>query len=564
VNILNNKKLNVLLLIIIIILLSINLTMATPSIKCNRNKSTYLIDETNDLVLYCPMYGKDTFLINKNGEIINSWTSNYSPDYSVYSYGNGKIIRTTNVKEGVEVFDWDGNITWEYEYISNKNRLHHDIEPLPNGNILLIGNEYFTREEAIAQGRRVETLGIYSDFVIEVQPTNKTTGDIIWEWYVWDHLIQDYDPSKANYGAVADHPELIDINYYVGSSADWTHINSIDYNEEFDQILLSSLNYNEVWVIDHSTTTEEAADNTGGNSGKGGDILYRWGNPQTYHAGNETHKKLFGQHDAQWIKPEYPGEGHILVFNNGQNRTDGRYSSIDEFIPPVDSLGNYFLAPGENYGPEGLFWQYIADPPNSFCSSYISGVQRLLNGNTIICNGTGGKFFEVTPEGETVWEYENIYPSPPEIRVFKICLFSKSELYPPDLICNGSLTWKNIKRGDIVTGSFNIRNIGDPESNLLWKIKSFPNWGNWTFTPENGNISAGSKLSVNVQVIAPNKTNTEFEGEIKIINLENPDDFEIINVILSTPRNKASYNLLFLKFLEQSPLLNRFLTLLKN
>ena len=56
----------------------------------------------------------------------------------------------------------------------------------------------------------------------------------------------------------------------------------------------------------------------------------------------------------------------------------------------------------------------------------------------------------------------------------------------------------------------------------------------------------------------------EFEGEIKIINLENPDDFEIINVILSTPRNKASYNLLFLKFLEQSPLLNRFLTLLKN
>ena len=124
------------------------------------------------------------------------------------------------------------------------------------------------------------------DHVIEVKPTGPSSGDIVWEWYVWDHLIQDYDPSQHNYGDVEEHPELIDINF--GSyNADWIHTNSIDYNEEFDQILLSSRTFSEIWVIDHSTTTEEAAGHTGGNSGMGGDILYRWGNPHAYRAGRE-------------------------------------------------------------------------------------------------------------------------------------------------------------------------------------------------------------------------------------------------------------------------------------
>jgi len=208
------------------------------------------------------------------------------------------------------------------------------------------------------------------------------------EWHAWDHLIQDYDPARDNYGAVVDHPELIDINLNVsGIQADWNHINSIDYNEEFDQILLSSRNQNEIWIIDHSTTPEEAAGHTGGNSGKGGDILYLWGNPQACHTGNADDQKFFGQHDAQWIEPGCPGEGNILVFNNGQGRPDGTYYSIEEIIPPVANNGSYALTPGYAYGPEEPTWAYNDKNPTDFYANHISGVQRLPNGNTLICTG---------------------------------------------------------------------------------------------------------------------------------------------------------------------------------
>ncbi len=80
-------------------------------------------------------------------------------------------------------------------------------------------------------------MGFMPDHIIEVQPTGPTSGTIVWEWHVWDHLIQDYDSSKANYGVVGDHPELVDINYVTSTQQDWMHTNSIDYNEKFDQIL---------------------------------------------------------------------------------------------------------------------------------------------------------------------------------------------------------------------------------------------------------------------------------------------------------------------------------------
>jgi hypothetical protein len=208
---------------------------------------------------------------------------------------------------------------------------------------------------------------------------------------------------------VADHPELIDLNF-VGASrgeADWNHINSVDYNAEFDQILLSVPRFSEVWVIDHSTTTEEAAGHSGGNSGKGGDILYRWGNPQAYRAGDVGDRKLFSQHDAQWIESGLPGEGNILLFNNGNGRPGGAYSSVDEFALPVDASGNYALTPGTAYGPEEQVWIYTDENLTAFFADHISGAQRLPNGNTLICDGAHGTFFEVTTEGEIVWKYVN-------------------------------------------------------------------------------------------------------------------------------------------------------------
>jgi hypothetical protein len=380
-----------------------------------------------------------TFLINNQGEIVHSWKSDYILAHGVYLLENGNLIRSDLPKPNprfisggvggrVEMFDWNGTLVWEFEYSTLEYCLHHDIEVLPNGNILMIAWEYKSYSEAIEAGRNPKKLQageVWSDFIIEVEPTGSSGGKIVWEWHVWDHLIQDYDPTKDNYGNVADHPELIDINY--GSPLpDWLHTNSIDYNEEFDQILLSVRGFNEIWVIDHSTTTEEAAGHTGGRSGKGGDILYRWGNPRAYRAGYFEDQKFFSQHDAQWIEPGCPGEGNILVFNNGVSRPGRKYSSVDEIVPPVDKNGSYYLEPGSAYGPHDVIWSYTAENPTDFFSAYVSGAQRLPNGNTLICEGAKGRIFEVTPDKEIVWEYINRIPSLVNNDVFKAIR------YPPD------------------------------------------------------------------------------------------------------------------------------------
>jgi hypothetical protein len=228
-------------------------------------------------------------------------------------------------------------------------------------------------------------------------------------------LIQDFDATKANYGVVADHPELVDLNFppQTVQQGDWNHLNGLDYNAALDQIVLSSHNQNEVWIIDHSTTTAEAAGHTGGNSGRGGDLLYRWGNPRAYDAGTTADQKLFGQHNAQWIDAGSPGAGNILIFNNGLNRPQGPFSTIEEITTPVDANGNYAHTPGTAYAPSAVTWNYTAAVPTSFYSNNISGTQRLPNGNTLICEGADGFFFEVTPAGQTVWQYQNTFPTGP-------------------------------------------------------------------------------------------------------------------------------------------------------
>ena len=161
---------------------------------------------------------------------------------------------------------------------------------------------------------------------------------------------------------MGDHPELADINI-IGGNRDWLHTNSIDYNPALDQIVVSLAHAGEIWVIDHSTTTAEAAGHTGGNSGKGGDLLYRWGNPANYDRGLPADRRLFSQHDARWIEPGLVGAGNIMFFNNGGGRPEGQFSTVDEIAPPVDASGNYTLAAGSAFGPSELAWSYgLPDP----------------------------------------------------------------------------------------------------------------------------------------------------------------------------------------------------------
>jgi Arylsulfotransferase (ASST) len=466
--------------------------------------------------------GKKTFLFDNAGRVVHSWTSEHPSSVASYLLENGHLFRPAeaeNRKPGfqgpaaggrIQEFDWDGNLVWDFEYHSEKRLPHHDAIKLPNGDALLICWEMIDEKEAVAKGRRPETVKdshLQADCLVEIKPTGKTTGEVVWEWRSWDHLVQDRDKAKPNYGNVSEHPELFDVNFihgeedqvakmmatkdgqdklrtlgYVGSTPptpaadkkdgdkkdapkkdadskdadkkdadtkdadkkepekvatkvdpakpqskdapkkdqprgprkepDWMHVNAVDYNADLDQIVISSPHFSEIWIIDHSTTTEEAKGHAGGRWGKGGDILYRWGNPRAYRNGTKTEQRLFFQHNVQWIRKGLRGEGHLLVFNNGSGRKPEEYSSVDEFVPPTDKDGRYIRDEGAPFGPDKALWSYSAPNKKDFYSFFISGVQRLPNGNTLIDSGSSGVVFEVTPEQEIVWKFANPFKNP--------------------------------------------------------------------------------------------------------------------------------------------------------
>lgn len=399
--------------------------------------------------LFAPMPYTTAYLIDIDGNLVNSWAGTYKPGLAVYLTESGLLLRTCDLGNyywsgggrggRVQLVDWEGNVIRSFDYSGTQFCQHHDVHPLPNGNVLMLAWEKKTTAQAVAAGR--DPLRVYDalwpDHVIEV---DMNLGTIVWEWHAWDHLIQDYDSTRPNYGDPAAHPELIDVNYVSNPAnprADWMHCNTVDYNPELDQIFISSREFSEVWAIDHSTTTEEARGHSGGRYGRGGDLLYRWGNPRIYRRGTEADQRLFGQHDVQWIPTGLPGAGHVLLFNNGPGRAEPPYSTVEELILPEDSAGFYHLGPDSAYGPEGPVWTYRAPNPSEFYSGLISGCQRMPNGNTLICDGLSGTFFEVTETGEKVWIYINPVSAfgpmqqgntipPNSNQVFKI------RRYPPD------------------------------------------------------------------------------------------------------------------------------------
>ena len=407
------KKKNIIYLFILII----------NTISAQENTVGLIINDEqsfNGYTLFAPNLSTTTYLIDNEGRLVNQWESEYVPGLSAYLLEEGHLLRSAKVEDpdtsatrdtrtgGFQKFDWDNNSIWEFYYGSQ----HHDIEPMPNGNVLMLVNDRKSKNDAIQAGRDPALIisnNIRSLSILEIMQTGPTIGDIVWQWNAWDHLIQESDTTKDNFGTVVTHPELIDINFANNGGQDWLHTNSIAYNEDLDQILVSNRSTSEIWIIDHSTaTTEMAATHEGGNSGKGGDLLYRWGNPIAYGAGTADDQKLHGQHDANWVAAELRGEGNIMVFNNGIGRPVGPFSSVIEIVPPpINNLGNYMLDAGSAYGPLDYMWEYTAPMPEDFISPRYGGSQRLPNGNTLICNSDIGEFFELNQADEVVWKYIN-------------------------------------------------------------------------------------------------------------------------------------------------------------
>jgi len=379
--------------------------------------------------LFYPLLQNNVYLIDNCGRIVNEWSDEgFIPGSSVELLENGTLLKTSSAfltsnstlsflpgaGDKIHLKDWDNTVLWEYTIADDSERMHHDIKSLPNGNYLILAWEKKTAEEAFEAGRDTTVMNrddeLYPDFVVEIKPLGVDSGEVVWRWNAWDHIIQDFDESKANYGVVAEHPELIDMNYPPGDdSKDWLHVNAIDYNETLDHIIISSPGFNEVWIIDHSTTTEEAAGHTGGNSGKGGDLIYRWGNPAAYGKGDTTHQQLFFQHDPHWVEQGLDESdidyGKILVFNNLAGED---FSTVNIFAPVWDEeTQQYQLNEDGSFAPKTFDYTYKAENPSDLYSFNVSGAQKLPNGNMLICSGIQSTVFEVNAQNEVVWQYVN-------------------------------------------------------------------------------------------------------------------------------------------------------------
>jgi len=373
-----------------------------------------LAEPFDGYTLYNPNGSQTTYLIDMEGDVQHSWNHNRGGGYGVYLMPNGNLLRPEQVANPrlrggamaglIQEKDWDGDLIWEFEYNDDTYITHHDLEPLPNGNVLAIAWEVKTAAQSTQAGRNRASI-TWPDHIIEVEPDGEGGAEIVWEWHSWDHLIQDYDDEKDNYGVVADHPELLDINMAYGGrggpggQTDWIHINGVSHNPILDQIVISSHFADEFFVIDHSTTTEEAASHEGGNSGKGGDILYRWGFPRNYDADGDEYFDVI--HCSWWIPEGLPGAGNIMVFNNAVGE---QASEIVEIVPPLDDEGNYIIEEGEAFGPDEPVWNYTDG--RNFYSNHLGSCQRLPNGNTLISESTSNHLLEVDVEGNTVWEFE--------------------------------------------------------------------------------------------------------------------------------------------------------------
>src|SRR5262245_15742052 len=153
-------------------------------------------------VLFAPMSSDMTYLIDVDGKVVRTWKSSYLPSAWVYFLDNGHMLRGGSDK-GLSPFggggqggrfqevDFDGNLVWDFRY--NEPRLpHHDIAVLPNGNILAIAWEGKTAQQARQAGRAtsIPSGGIWPDMVIEFEPQRPNGARIVWEWHIWDHLIQ--------------------------------------------------------------------------------------------------------------------------------------------------------------------------------------------------------------------------------------------------------------------------------------------------------------------------------------------------------------------------------------
>ncbi len=357
-------------------------------------------------------------LIDACGEVVHQWTNDTlrRPGNSAYLTPMGNLVwahRPANflgdaIWAGgggavIEGRTWDNAIQWNFTLNDSTGRLHHDFALTNTGTVLAIAWERIDSTTAVEAGRNPELLEdgeLWSERIIELMPNESGGADVIWEWRAWDHLVQDFDSTKANFGNPALAPERVDLNFGTPSSAapDWLHMNSIDFNPSLGHILLSIPTFDELWIID------KAAPENG--------LIWRWGNPEAHANGTSEDQQLHYQHAARWLDAPYhqgsPDFGKIAVFNNRNPGATGPFSSAHLIAPIlIENEGSTTYAMNETgtFSPDAFDWTWTAPTPTDFFSSGLSNFERLPNGNNLLLSGRTGEIFEFTAGGDTAWYY---------------------------------------------------------------------------------------------------------------------------------------------------------------
>ena len=362
-------------------------TMSTPT-----GVLAYDKEKAQDgYTLISPMQSTSSYLLDMEGNVVHEWKTDGLPGLYAELLPDGNLLRGIRYEKkvpfggvagGLQELDWDGNVVWEHRIYDDDRLSHHAFDRMPNGNTLIVAWEHKSCEEAEAKGRLPGTLprpgedtghtpaydGLWADYIVEVD----REGREVWSWYAWDHIGTGRDEFDINY--------RLPIKNSYGDS-DWMHINSVRYNAATNQVLISSRNFCEVFIVNHDAE---------------GRVVWRFGNPGSHGEGalpsfcDDGSQVLFGNHDATWL-----GNDRISLFDNGWQRPQANRSRA----VVVDIASGITV------------WEYAANSLNSFYSAYQGSAQHLPNGNVLITSTATGHIFEVTQDRRVVWEYVSPFMS---------------------------------------------------------------------------------------------------------------------------------------------------------
>ncbi|MGI9257458.1 MAG: aryl-sulfate sulfotransferase, partial [Gammaproteobacteria bacterium] len=319
--------------------------------------------------LFTPALGRNAYLIDMHGRVVNMWQTPESWwDHEIREHSrlleDGSLLRSATVGDGstpgtYQLVDWDSKVIWEYQDSREGYSGHHDLRMIWNPKLgqrtlLYTSTRAISHEAALALGVDPALRESYEsrpDGLVEVD----MEGNVIWEWNISDHVVQDRFPDSPTYGVISEHPGRLDPNFGTGVTGNWIHINGFDYNQELDHIVVNNSRFSEFYVIDHGGTfvpgdPERSIDLAAGDDG---DFIYRWGNACVYDSGDcpsmtneglstsNGHQQVFFSHDIQWISDrevrpydgEIPGDGNLLIFNNGARQPGPSFSSVIELNP---------------------------------------------------------------------------------------------------------------------------------------------------------------------------------------------------------------------------------------